>query len=174
MSKKIKKTKVKINAFDVFVMLLVLCLIATVAYKVYTSISSDNNTKNSYVTMTFKCDGEYSSILDYLSEGEAVYLESGEILGYIHKNPDNEELFTITEHIGDVAGGTRAVTTKAVYEKIQFTGEIKLNGNAVKSQKGTYYTIDDENITVGGKILLHTKNAEFTVTVTGFNEVDKY
>ena len=174
MSKKIKKTKVKINAFDVFVMLLVLCLIATAAYKVYTSVSTNNNTKNSDVTMSFRCEGEYNSIMDYVHEGDAVYLESGEILGYIYKNSDQKELFTIIEDSTEALDGAREVSAKNVYEKVKFSGEIKLNGNAVKSPRGTYYIINNENITVGGKILLHTKNAEFTVTVTGFDEADKY
>ena len=181
MAKEIKKSKVKVNAFDIFVILLVLCLIATIAYKVYTSVSSDDNTKNSEITVTFRCDGEYDSILKYLNEGDQVYLKSGELLGYIHKNADSKELFVVTQKSTSETDDTDAAeqntadtTDSTVYTLIEFTGEIKLNGNAVKSNKGTYYIIGEDNITVGGKLELYTKRTEFTVTVTGFGEIDKY
>ncbi len=167
--KKIKKTKAKINGFDVFVMLLVLCLIATVVYKVYSSVASDSNTENSNVTVKFKCDGEYDSIVDYLTDGDVVYLESGEILGYISKNPDRNELFEVIYKSDeeDIEESSSEEETKSIiYESVEFSGEMKLNGNAAKSARGSYYVIGEDNITVGGKLLVHTKSCEFTITVT--------
>ena len=176
-----KKSKVKINAFDVFVVLLVLCLLATIVFKIYASVTKDDNAKNSEITMSFKCEGEYNSLVKYINSGDEVYLESGELLGYIYKSPDSDELFVITPReealekedtnsSSKVASNIKITT----YEKIDFTGNIKLNGNAIKSSKGNYYTIGSDNITVGGKLDLHTKRTEFTITVTGFSEESKY
>lgn len=170
-NKKIKKTKAKINGFDVFVILLVLCLIATVVYKLYISASINGNTESSDVTLKFKCDGEYDSIIDYLSDGDAVYLESGEILGHISKNADTKELFDIS-YKADEDGDTSFDTTEVgnMYKMIVFSGEMKLNGHATKSGRGSYYVIGDNNITVGGRLIVHTKNCEFTISVTDIFE----
>lgn len=176
-----KKSKVKINAFDIFVILLVLCLLATVIFKIYSSAAKDDNAKNSEITMSFKCEGEYNSLIKYLNSGDEVYLESGELLGYIYKSPDSEDLFVVTVREENELESGAQIAPKNVdgdkvttYEKIDFSGNIKLNGNAVKSGKGNYFTIGSDNITVGGKLNLHTKRAEFTITVTGFSETSKY
>ena len=174
----------KVNAFDIFVLLLVLCLIATLAFKIYDSASDEANTDNSKVMLEFVCEGEYNSILNYLHDGDAVYLESGEILGYIHKNAQTEGLFEIiteaqtepesTENT-DVASNTKTESITAVdYSKVKFSGQINLNGNALKSNKGSYYIIGEDNITVGGKLNLHTKIAEFTITVTSLSNIENY
>ena len=170
-NKKIKKTKVKINAFDVFVILLVLCLIATAVYKLYGSASINNGGENADVTVKFKCDGEYDVILDYLSEGDAVYLESGKILGYISKDSAKKDLFEVS-YKADENGETPSVDDTAgnTYKMIAFAGEIKLNGSASKSGRGAYYVIGEDNVTVGGKLTVHTKNCEFTITVTDIFE----
>ena len=170
---KIKKTKAKINGFDVFVILLVLCLIATVVYKLYSSVSSDGNTQNSDVTVMFKCDGEYDSIIDYLNDGDVVSLESGEILGYISKNSDRKEIFEViykSDEEDMEESSSKEESKSIIYESIEFSGEIKLNGNAAESARGSYYVIGEDNITVGGKLLVHTKSCEFTITVTDISQ----
>lgn len=175
-----KKNYFKANAFDVFVFLLVLCLIATVAYRIYTSIAEDRNAKSSFLSLTFTCENEYDSITEYLKEGDAVYLPSGELLGYIAKGAYGDLLFeTVTEGTtADTENGeeateeiTFALASPKKYSVITFNGEIKLNGNAVKSSKGSYYKIGDDAITVGGTLLLHTENTQFTVRVNSINEI---
>ena len=168
-NKKIKKIKAKINAFDVFVILLVLCLIATAVYKLYGSASISGG-ENTDVAVKFKCDGEYDAILDYLAEGDAVYLESGEILGHISKSSDKKALFDIT-YKADEDGMTKEETEAGnMYKMIAFVGEIKLSNGATKSGRGSYYVIGEDNVTVGGKLTVHTKNCEFTITVTDIFE----
>lgn len=185
MNKENKKTKVKmkVNAFDIFVLLLVLCLIATLVYKIYTSIADESNTDNSKVMIEYVCEDEFNSILSYLHDGDAVYLESGEILGYIHKNSDTNELFEIiTEEQteSETESDTFATATAdnngaaADYSKINFAGLISLNGNAIKSNKGSFYTIGEDNITVGGTIKVHTNRTEFVITVTSFGDIRDY
>lgn len=177
---KVKKNNFKANAFDVFVFLLVLCLIATVAYRIYTSIAEDRNAKSSLLSLTFTCENEYDSITKYLNEGDAVYLPSGELLGYIAKGAYGDDLFeTVTDATTTDAKNSEETTEKVTYALtspqkygiITFNGEIRLNGNAVKSSKGSYYKIGDDTITVGGTLLLHTENTQFTVKVNSINEI---
>lgn len=184
MSKDNKKSKVKmkVNAFDIFVLLLVLCLIATLVFKIYMSASDEENTANSKVMLSFACEGEYNSILDYLHEGDEIYLESGEILGYIYKSTQEEGLFEIvtkaptedSDTTGEAEATMRTSETAADYSRIDFIGQISLNGNAQKSNKGSYYIIGDDNVTVGGRLNVHTRRAEFTITVTSIDEIENY
>ena len=183
MNKDNKKTKVKmkVNAFDIFVLLLVLCLIATLVYKIYTGIAEEANTDNSEVMLEFVCEGEYNSILNYLHDGDEVYLQSGEVLGYIHKNSDNNEIFEIitevhTEQESDALAEPTAEgeTAASDYSRVKFSGLISLNGNALKSNKGSFYIIGEENITVGGKLTVYTSRTEFTITVISFGDIEDY
>ena len=186
MNKDNKKTKakMKVNAFDVFVLLLVLCLIATLVYKIYTGIAEETNTDNSKVIIEYVCEGEYNSILNYLNDDDAVYLESGEILGYISVNPSSDELFEIitevqtdtqsSEESDTVLSAKESGTAEFDYSKVKFSGCISLNGNALKSNKGSFYIIGEDNITVGGTLRVHTKRAEFTITVTSIGDVRDY
>ncbi len=176
-----KKNRVKINAFDVFLILLVLCLIATAAFRIYNGVSEDKNSYNSEYILNFTCEGEYNSIIKYVKDGDAVYLQDGELLGYITFAEGNEgdtplEIIIDEENPDDEANSEVANDNANTNELsfVRFSGAMTLNGNAKKSQKGNYYIIGEDNITEGAKFTVHTINAEFTITVVSIEKVDKY
>lgn len=185
-----KKIKLKLNAFDIFVFLLVLCLIASVGYKIYASLTEEKNSKNASIYLHYECDGEYNSVMRYLNDGDALYLESGELLGYITQ-VGNDGMFTlvtsdtvteetITEVPSEAVNGdmqaenTEIIKEGYTYESVKFKGVLKLNGNAIKSNKGSYYKIGDRLISVGGVLLVHTEKTEFSITVSELSEIDRY
>lgn len=171
-----KKNRVKINAFDIFLVLLVLCLIGTLVFRIYNGISEDKNSYNNEYLLTFKCESEYDSVIKYVKEGDAVYLRSGELLGYIGVREGNQgqyPLELIPDSVSDEqsAKADEGVKTLSV---VSFTGVIKMNGNAKKAAKGNYYVIGDENIIEGAVFTVHTREAEFTVSVEKIEAINNY
>lgn len=102
-----KKERRRINPFDVVVLLLVLILIATFAYRLYAGVAEDDNSDYIKYVMEFECENEYNSLLDYLSEGDAVYLSAtGELLGYLYVGDvDDGAFFEIVDDIPTFADG---------------------------------------------------------------------
>lgn len=90
--KKEKKDKKGLNIFDAVVILLVVCLLGTLGYRLYSGIGKDaSGISNAKYVMTFECDEEYNSLLRYLENGDAVYLASGgELLGYLYAGAEHE------------------------------------------------------------------------------------
>ena len=98
MARNEKKAKRRVNPFDVMIVLLVLCLIATFIYRVYNGVSNKNDNSVSEYVLTFECDGKINSIGDYLDEGTPVYLlTSKELLGYMCGGDDEVKVTVLTE-----------------------------------------------------------------------------
>ena len=178
------KEKRKLNAFDVLVIFLVICLIATFAYRIYEGFSEENNRGNSQYLLRFECKSEYNSMLKHLPAGEAVYISStGELLGYINASSSGEaSLYIITEEAstepdeasGEETGkGTGAVTdNKDAYNKVKLGGEIRLSADVSKRHDANLYTVGSMNITVGSELNVYTQNAEFTLTVVSISAIN--
>ena len=181
------KAHKKMNLFDVVVILLVLSLIATVIYRIYSGIDVGFTKTDSQYVVEFECDSEYSSLLNYVKEGDSVYFVSnGDLFGYIYASYNDERgaFYEIiddiptyaeeilesdsdvadTEEAADEALADYAFPTR-LYDTVKIGGKIRLSGDAFKVRTGGYYTIGDINITKGSVISVYTENAEFTVTV---------
>ena len=164
-----KKNRTKINAFDIFLILLVLCLIATLVFRIFNGISSDKNSYDNEYILSFTCEGEYDSILDYVKSGDAVYLPSGELLGYITFSDENKTGFPL-----EIINDNEYSNNSADFNFVKFSGVLKMNGNAQKIDKGNYYLIGDDKITEGATITVHTMSVEFTVSVTNIEKINTY
>ena len=161
------KKRVSFNVLDVFIILLVIILIASVVYKIWQNNKKDANKDNPVYTVVFECE-EYESLAGYLVDREEVYIKSsGELLGYIHRSGDTigaDALVVIDEPSDNNS------SEDEFYELVRFEGKIKLNGNTKKSREGNYYVLEDLNITVGSKIEVYTDDTEFTITVKQFTD----
>lgn len=183
MSDTSKKKQFSFNVFDVFIILLAVALIATVVYNVLQNSYKTATEDNPRYVMEFECESEYDSLAKYIKEGDEVYIKSnGELIGYIRKSD-----MMSTDAIVVVDKGTQDSTEEPtdepaqnvsgkaeyddLYKKVTFSGEMKLNGNTQKSRDGSYYSIEDFNITVGSKIEVYTDNAQFTITVKAINDI---
>ena len=171
------KTKRRINVIDIIVVILILALIGTAVYRVYGMISTGSSSKGSDYVVTFECDSEYNTMVDYLKAGKAIYLVSNKsLLGYVYDDPDdahkpvyevNQALVGEKESEGESAGATDA------YRKVKLAGKLKLSSEAVKAKTGSYYTIKGRNISVGSTLEVYTDEAVFTLTVKSITKAGK-
>ncbi len=161
------KKRFSFNVLDVFIILLVVILIASVVYKIYQNSKKDANQDNPVYTVVFECE-DYESLASYLLDGEEVYIKSsGELLGYIHKSGDVIGAYALV--ILDDAD-TEGTSSSDLYDRMKFEGKLKLNGNTKKSREGNYYVLEDLNLTVGSKIEVYTEDTEFTITIKQFTD----
>ena len=58
-----KRDRKKLNPFDVVVVLLILCLVGTLGYRVYEGVANPSFQKDSKYVVTFECDEEYNSVI---------------------------------------------------------------------------------------------------------------
>lgn len=167
MSKKQRKSGKRITAFDVLVILLVLCLAATVAYRVYTGIANDKVGSASRYVIEFECE-DYDSLAKYLSAGEAVYLSSnGRLLGELQRKGNAPNVISVEYFDTETTEQTASESDTAVSYKIaKLTGMLRLNAEVRASKEGNYYTLGDINFSKGSVINVYTEDAEFTITVT--------
>jgi hypothetical protein len=162
----------------VLVIFLVICLLATFAYRIYEGFSEESNRGDSKFVVYFECVSEYDSLIKYLSDGDAVYYAAtGELLGYIHAKDGKPAVeiitFGIQEEITETVG-TETVDTETAetedesrdsYEKVMLGGEIRLRGDATKKYNADLYTVGSIGITKGSEISVYTEDAEFTLIV---------
>ncbi len=176
MAKKLKKKRErkKLNPFDVVVVLLILCLVGTLGYRVYQGVADPSFQKDSKYVVTFECDEEYNSVVKYLENNEAVYFSAnGDLFGNLYAEKAGSDIVSIiTEADTDAAETTDTESTddgdtSYLYEKVKFTGKLKLNADAVFVSSGNYYTVGEINFNRGSVIEVYTEDAVFTLRVTG-------
>ena len=161
MSEKTKK-RVRLNVIDVLVIILVIALIATVVYRLYTGIDNKISPASSKYVITFEADDQYNSLTEYLSNGKAVYFASnGQLLGKMYTPSGKSAPACIVED--DAASDQRQ--NDFTYEKVCIEGYMKMSSEAIKSTSGEHYSIGEINVTVGSRIDVYTNETVFTLTV---------
>lgn len=198
--KKVKKdapkTKKRINPFDVVIVLLILCLLGALGYRVYDGVTVRNSNKESKYVMEFECERVYSSLSGYLNGNTAVYLADGELLGYIYTGKNGVDAVHVIEKVTDTEGSAEETDeafetdqekdetsssevsesqeedTSFVYELVKLGGKIKLNGSTVKINNGGYYSVGEINFAAGSVIEVHTDKAVFTLRVVSIQALD--
>lgn len=171
-----KKRDKKITALDVVIVLLIIGLLASFAYRVYDGIADPSFKKSSKYALSFVCDEEYNTIAKYLEDGEAVYIAStGELLGNLYARKAGEPVITVSGGSADtepdietgVETGDESATeiVETLYEKVTLSGNLKLNADADMVSAGNYYTVGGINIVSGSVIEVYTEDAVFTLTV---------
>ncbi len=175
MAKSTTKNRKRFNIIDAIIILLLIALVGTFAYGVYSKAYSKPSSADSKYRVIFECSEEYDSILNYLPNGEAVYFAAdGVLLGNIYDfNPNDEvgAVYEISNDKDDTSDQDEDVGDE--YRKIRFGGELKLNSEAIKSKRADYYSIGDVNITVGSTINVYTDEAEFTLTIVSITAIEQ-
>lgn len=156
-----RKSKKKINVIDVVIILLVLALIGTAAYRIYSEITKNISAKKSNIILTFECEVTYDNILKYVKSGDAVYLSSdGTLLGYLFKaDGATDALYSINDDT--VSGSSDGSSNKST----QLRGTLKLSADAREAQNGGYYVINGNNITKGSTLDVYTETAVMEIVV---------
>ena len=159
MSNMAKKNKKKINVIDVVIILLVLALIGTAAYRIYSEITKNISAKKSNIILTFECEVTYDSILKYVKNGDAVYLLSdGTLLGYFFKADG-------ATHAQNAITDDTDSTEGSAIKSVKLRGTLKLSANAREAQNGGYYVINGNNITKGSTLDVYTETAVMKIVV---------
>ena len=182
MSREGRKAKRRVNPFDVVIILLVLCLVATFGYRIYKGVADKNDSNISSYVMTFECNGKISSLAEYLKAGTPVYImANGELLGYVDKGA--LKVVEITENVTEAPAESESdssfeeteelETAKPLpYTEVNIEGKIQLSRDLKVYSNGVYYTIGDLNFAPGSTLTLYTEEAAFTVTVKSIARVD--
>ncbi|MBE6684170.1 MAG: hypothetical protein E7592_00790 [Ruminococcaceae bacterium] len=174
MAEKRKRSGRRITAFDIMVILLVLCLIGTVVYRVYTEIDNDKAGITSKYSIEFECE-DYDSLAKYLLDEEEVYLASnGRLLGEIYKGWNDAQAIYVeysdTEGTEQTESGNDEQSAKnetaVSYRMAKMTGKMRLNLEVLASKEGNYYSLGEVNFSKGSVIDVYTDDAEFTITIT--------
>ena len=158
MAKNENKIKKRVNPFDVVIVLLVLCLVATFVYRIYTGVANKGGDSNlSNYVLTFRCEGTVDSVNDYFDEGEAVYLSvNGELLGYVSSKMTVEEV---------TSEGEEADTSTFPYKTVNITCEIRLSRDVNVHNNGVYYSAGSVNFAPGSTIQIYTEEVALNVVV---------
>ena len=165
-----RRIKRKINVIDVIIILLVLALIGTGVYKVYSELTKENSSKQGNYVVTFECDSEYRNLVNYLKSGDAVYFSTnGNLMGYLYDAPGDDvgavyEIAKKTDNGLETEEETK-VAGKVPYSKVKLGGRLKLASSAVKAKGSQYYTVGERNISVGSTLEVYTSKSVFTLTV---------
>ena len=173
MAKKSTHEKKRVNPFDVVVVLLVICLLVSLGYRVYVGIADETNRNVSEYVIEFESK-DCKSILSYLSSGTAVYMASnGELLGYLYASEDDgyRVVYELPSDDDEVESG--APQTTPLYSTVKFGGKIRLSADTVRVKNGEYYTVGGYNLTIGSVIEIYTEKTVFTITVKSFDTVNE-
>lgn len=181
-----KKVKRGLNAFDAVVILLVLALIGTFAYRVYMGFTAEKDKGESGYVVRIECTDVYESFTKYVKNGEPIYLSStGDLLGYAYApaggavfavvNSEStfeyEETEAETETVSTEEGTVEEKEALEVYQTVDLAGQLKLAGTVEKSKQGDYYVVGSVNIREGSTLSVYTKNTEFTVVIKSISEI---
>ena len=165
MSVTARKNKKRINAVDVVIILLVLALIATAVYRICDEVTKNISSKQSKCILTFECTVTNEGILDYLKDGEAVYLsKDGTLIGVFYDETADDGKGAVYK----VVDGNSENSSSGAFV---LRGSIKMSADAHKAQGGEYYVINGTNITEGGTLAIYTEKAVLNVVVKSFSEL---
>ena len=168
-----KKSHRRINAFDVMIILLALCLVAALGYRVYKGVSTPDLSENSKYIVEFECE-VYNSLANYVEKDDAVYFsKSGDVLGHIYMGKGDTAPLMIdgVDAPEETESGEEGELEEEVsYEKVKARGKMLLNADAIAN--GNYFTVGEIGFTVGSEIEVNTSVAVFTITVTGIHAIE--
>ena len=188
-----ERVKKKVNPFDVIIVLLLICLLGTLAYRVYDGVSVENADQESRYVVRFECDEAYNSLMGYLGADTAVYFDDGELLGYIYDGKDDIDRVQVIERLTEelpeelpeeqdtssvendadsVEEDSESAETAFIYEKVKLGGSVRLNHSTVKVENGGYYVVGDNSFAVGSLIKVHTEKAVFTLRVVSIEALE--
>ena len=149
-----KKERKRLNVIDVVIILLLVALVGTAGYRIYSAVARDESDSQSNIVVTFEAAVEDEGILEYLENDSAIYITT-----------DKTQLGNLYDPVaGDALG---AVYKERVEDSgiITVRGTLRLHEDAHKAQGGEYYVINDRNITVGSMLDVYTDTAVLRITV---------
>jgi len=149
-----KKERKGLNVIDVVIILLLVALIGTAGYRIYTEVTSGGAAAQSNIVLTFEAQVEDEGIVNYLKNGNAVYFTT-----------DKAQLGNLCDVDSEDGQGPVVVIGTAENGRLTVRGTLKLVADARKVSGREYYVINGRNISVGSKLDVYTENAVLKITV---------
>ncbi len=150
----------RITALDVACILVIAAVILSVVLRVLMVRVSDS--EKSDCNLAFTVSSAKSEIGDVLNEGDSVMLEDGTSLGTLSGISVTPAVF--------LASGSSGEVLEARYPEdtlIDISATVKAR---LKVKDGAFLTDDGRHICAGQTLVLHTRLADITVTVTGVEQ----
>lgn len=151
-----RKERKGLNVIDVVIILLLVALLGTAGYRIYTEITGNGSGKQSNITVIFEAEVEDEGIVNHLYDGAAVYFTS-----------DNTRLGNLYDGNAEDGLGAVYVASRTESGNVILCGTLRLTSQASHAQDGEYYVIDGRNISVGSRISVYTETAVLNITVKG-------
>ncbi len=156
-------SKLRFGAFDVVIIVIVLALIATLAFRFVSDRNLFAYDTDEY-SVTVKANGLQYTTADKIGSGDVAYLPNGEILGTFTQ----ATAFTPMLEYFVTSGGSLDALYYPDNTYIDITNEIKCN---LISNDGVLCTKGGTRIVAGSVIEIHTQTVEITVEVVAVNKV---
>lgn len=157
-----KKERKRLNVIDVVIIFLLVAIVGTAGYKIYTEVTDGRSSRQSNIFVVFEAEVEDEGILNYLGSGSEVYLASDKsLVGNLYD--------------GNADDGVGAVYKAGVADngRIILRGALRLTGNAYKAENGEYYVVNNRNISVGTMLDVYTDKAVVKITVKSIELLSK-
>lgn len=153
-----KKERKRLNVIDVVIILLLIALVGTAGFRIYTEVSSGGSTRQSNIVVTFEAEIEDEGIINYLKSGNAVYFTTDKTqLGNLYDANSEDELGAVYK-VAEAKG------------KITVEGTLRLVAEARKAQNAEYYVINGRNINVGSRLDVYTDTAQLKITIKSIED----
>ena len=149
-----KKERRGLNVIDVVIILLLIALVGTAGYRIYTEVTGGGIVAQSNIVLTFEAQVDDEGIVNYLKEGNTVYFTT-----------DKSQLGRLYDKDAEDGKGPVFVIESDDDEKITLSGSLTLVADARKASGREYYVINGRNISVGSKLDVYTENAVLKITV---------
>ena len=149
-----KKGRKRLNVIDVVIILLLVALVGTAGYRIYTEVTKGGSSAQSNIVVTFEAQVEDEGIIEYLKNGDAVYFTT-----------DKAQLGVLYDTVSGDDNGPVYVFKATEDGKITVIGTLKLVADAHKAKSGNYYVIGERNINVGSKLDVYTDMATLEITI---------
>lgn len=148
-----KKERKRLNVIDVVIILLLVALVGTAGFRIYTEVTSGESSKQSNIVVTFEAEVEDEGIINYLKSGNAVYFTTDKTqLGNLYDGNAEDELGAVYKVDGPKG-------------KITVQGTLRLVAEARKAKDGEYYVINGRNINVGSRLDVYTDTTLLKITI---------
>jgi hypothetical protein len=160
--------KNKINALDIFIIILVIASIAGIVYRQYTSTLPTKTDEEAAYEVYFSVKNISFTTPEYLSTNDKVYFETGEFFGNLLNNNDTDTgsplVVTPASVVLTDENGNYVSTMYPDGSRVDANGSILCR--CVRTADGRYLLGGTKHITPGETILVRTELVDLQIVIT--------
>lgn len=158
----------KINALDIFIIILVIASVAGIIYRQYTSDLPTKTEGEASYEVHFSVKNISFTVPSYLKTDDKIYFETGDFFGNLLNNNDNDQdSALVVTPASVVLTDENGNYVSAMYpdgSRVDANGSILCK--CVKTADGRYLLGGTRYITPGESITVRTELVDLTITIT--------